>query len=153
MGVCCYSIVLGLPTLCNSLPFHLPPALQVTDLANIDPMYQYSLRWFVDLFMRAIRDSAPSDDLDVRLQSLNQYFTIFLYTNVCRCDARELRVEQCLFLDVVLGLCCLGHVWTVFWHLPWQLVTDVEALQASGLACASLSFQRRLCCVHVQILV
>lgn len=47
-------------------------------------MYQYSLRWFIDLFVRAIRDSAPSDDLDVRLQSLNQYFTFFLYTNVCR---------------------------------------------------------------------
>ena len=58
-------------------------------------MYQYSLRWFIDLFVRAIRDSAPSDDLDVRLQALNQYFTIFLYTNVCRyvcgcgCGVRE----------------------------------------------------------------
>lgn len=29
----------------------------VTDLANIDPMYQYSLRWFVDLFVRAIADT------------------------------------------------------------------------------------------------
>lgn len=62
-----------------------PPPPQVTDLANIDPMYQYSLRWFIDLFVRAIRDSAPSDDLDIRLQALNSHFTLFLYQNVCRC--------------------------------------------------------------------
>jgi hypothetical protein len=38
----------------------------VTDLANIDPMYQYSLRWFIDLFVRAIAESGQSDDLEVR---------------------------------------------------------------------------------------
>ncbi|KXZ48211.1 DHC-9 protein [Gonium pectorale] len=56
----------------------------VTDLANIDPMYQYSLRWFIDLFIRAIADSQRSEDLDDRLQLLNSYFTYFLYQNVCR---------------------------------------------------------------------
>ncbi|GFR45764.1 hypothetical protein Agub_g7181 [Astrephomene gubernaculifera] len=56
----------------------------VTDMANIDPMYQYSLRWFVDLFVRAIADSQRSDDLEDRLQLLNSYFTYFLYQNVCR---------------------------------------------------------------------
>ncbi|KAG2424716.1 hypothetical protein HXX76_014292 [Chlamydomonas incerta] len=56
----------------------------VTDMANIDPMYQYSLRWFVDLFVRAIADSQRSDDLEDRLQLLNSYSTFFLYQNVCR---------------------------------------------------------------------
>lgn len=35
----------------------------ITDLANIDPMYQYSLLFFINLFISAITNSEPSDDL------------------------------------------------------------------------------------------
>ena len=53
-------------------------------LADIDPMYQYSLDWFIDLFIRAIADSEPASDLDQRMDNLNTYFQYFLYRNVCR---------------------------------------------------------------------
>ena len=56
----------------------------VTDMANIDPMYQYSLGWFQGLFVKAIAESQQSDDLDMRLQLLNDFFTFLLYQNVCR---------------------------------------------------------------------
>lgn len=54
------------------------------DLAAIDPMYQYSLSWFVALFYRAIADSEQSDDLDTRMSFLNNFFTYFLFVNVSR---------------------------------------------------------------------
>jgi dynein heavy chain len=47
-------------------------------------MYCFSLRWFNQLFVRAILDSPQSSDVPTRLQLLNDYFTFFLYQNVCR---------------------------------------------------------------------
>ena len=47
-------------------------------------MYQYSLDWFIDLFIRAIADSEPAADLAQRMDNLNAYFQYFLYRNVCR---------------------------------------------------------------------
>jgi len=56
----------------------------IADLANIDPMYQYSLPWYINLFKRAISISEKSDDLPTRLEILNAYFQHMLYVNVCR---------------------------------------------------------------------
>jgi len=56
----------------------------VQDMANIDPMYQYSLQWFCALFVKSIAESTKSDDLQVRLDHLSDHFTFFLYSNVCR---------------------------------------------------------------------
>ncbi|GAB1862505.1 Dynein heavy chain 3, axonemal [Camponotus japonicus] len=56
----------------------------ISELANIDPMYQYSLPWFLHLYVTAIAHSEQSDDLDTRMNSLNSYFTASIYRNVCR---------------------------------------------------------------------
>lgn len=56
----------------------------ITELANIDPMYQYSLGWFLNLFVMTILKAPKSTVLDERLQSLNDFFTRTIYDNVCR---------------------------------------------------------------------
>jgi len=54
----------------------------VAELANIEPMYQYSLDWYINLYFEAIRNSAMGKEK--RCQNIIEKFTIILYENVCR---------------------------------------------------------------------
>ncbi|CAI6353848.1 unnamed protein product [Macrosiphum euphorbiae] len=56
----------------------------ITDLNNIDPMYQYSLSWFINLYYQSIAQSEKSNDINERINILNDYFTYNIYRNVCR---------------------------------------------------------------------
>lgn len=56
----------------------------ISELAGIDPMYQYSLSWFINLFVTTIVKAPKSDDLAERLDNLNIFFTKTIYENVCR---------------------------------------------------------------------
>ena len=56
----------------------------ITDLPNIDPMYQYSLMWFINLYIHSIETANKSIILERRLAFLQETFTYNLYQNVCR---------------------------------------------------------------------
>lgn len=47
-------------------------------------MYQYSLTWFINLYIQSIANSTKSSDLQERIQNLNDHFTLSIYNNVCR---------------------------------------------------------------------
>ena len=56
----------------------------ISDLANVDPMYQYSLGFFIQMFSTAIANSEKSEEIEERLTFLNAEFLISLYRNICR---------------------------------------------------------------------
>ncbi|XP_008570797.1 PREDICTED: dynein heavy chain 1, axonemal [Galeopterus variegatus] len=56
----------------------------VSDLASVDPMYQYSLEWFLNIFHSGIANSERADNLKKRITNINCYLTYSLYSNVCR---------------------------------------------------------------------
>lgn len=56
----------------------------ITELSNIEPMYQYSLAWFLNLFVQSIIKAPKAESLEDRLKHLNTFFTRSIYENVCR---------------------------------------------------------------------
>jgi len=54
------------------------------DLARLDPMYQFSLTYITRLFLQAVRQAAPSDDLDSRVANLMDHATLVVFENVAR---------------------------------------------------------------------
>ncbi len=81
----------------------------VSDLTNIDPMYQYSLEWFTRIFLNSITNAAKAgqfhllanaienvsfssrlfifsyqENLKDRIVNINDHFTFNLFSNVCR---------------------------------------------------------------------
>ncbi|MEW5298366.1 MAG: hypothetical protein WDW36_001498 [Sanguina aurantia] len=56
----------------------------ISDLALVDPMYQVSLAWFSNLFVRGIEEAPRAESVAARGESLATYFTYSLYLNMCR---------------------------------------------------------------------
>ena len=56
----------------------------ITDLAMIDPMYQYSLGYVKKLFNDAIRDTEKWEDIDEHIKLLINFITKTIYNNICR---------------------------------------------------------------------
>ncbi|PCI27619.1 hypothetical protein COB52_04615 [Candidatus Kaiserbacteria bacterium] len=62
----------------------------ISDLANVDPMYQYSLKWFSDLYEKSIErlgkmpDKPTAEEKRNRIGDIIRCFTELLYKNVCR---------------------------------------------------------------------
>ncbi|MEE6497717.1 hypothetical protein FKM82_002819 [Ascaphus truei] len=56
----------------------------ISDLANIEPMYQYSLTWFINLYVQSLANSTKSEDLHARIVNIIGHFTKSIYNNVCR---------------------------------------------------------------------
>lgn len=56
----------------------------VSSLAEIDPMYQFSLRYFSQIFCNVIEEEAPKMGFQDRLKYLHQQSLRAIYANICR---------------------------------------------------------------------
>ncbi|KAL3669840.1 hypothetical protein V7S43_005217 [Phytophthora oleae] len=56
----------------------------IADLADIDPMYQFSLEYFNRLFKMSLNEAPVNQDLSARLESLKHHITLAVYRNICR---------------------------------------------------------------------
>ncbi|KAI9224867.1 dynein heavy chain and region D6 of dynein motor-domain-containing protein [Blastocladiella britannica] len=56
----------------------------LNDLSGVDPMYQFSLESYVELFEKSISKSKKSDDIAQRIEFLNQFHTFSVYKYACR---------------------------------------------------------------------
>ena len=55
----------------------------ISDLSVIDPMYQYSLPWFISLFEASVAGADKDSQVSRRLQAVHGHFTYALYCNIC----------------------------------------------------------------------
>ncbi|PZC72710.1 hypothetical protein B5X24_HaOG210724 [Helicoverpa armigera] len=56
----------------------------LNDLSRIDPMYQFSLDAYIDLFTYSIDRSPKAGELEDRINNLNEFHTYAVYKNTCR---------------------------------------------------------------------
>ncbi|GAB6023461.1 Dynein heavy chain 7, axonemal [Chamberlinius hualienensis] len=56
----------------------------VANLSSVDHMYQFSLPWFINLFLLSIDNTEKLDDLELRLTELKEHFIMSLYETVCQ---------------------------------------------------------------------
>jgi len=56
----------------------------IADLALIDPMYQYSLEYFRNLFKLRLEKTEKADDVKARCEILRADMTTAFYENICR---------------------------------------------------------------------
>eukprot|EP00095_Tigriopus_kingsejongensis_P002576 maker-scaffold274_size229011-snap-gene-1.23 protein:Tk02576 transcript:maker-scaffold274_size229011-snap-gene-1.23-mRNA-1 annotation:"hypothetical protein LOTGIDRAFT_210054" len=73
----------------------------ISELSNIDPMYQFSLPWFISLYHKSIRQCVRREKIEDRIEDLNHHFTAIAYQNI----SRSLFQEHILVFSFIL---CVG---------------------------------------------
>ncbi|KAK3287738.1 hypothetical protein CYMTET_4767 [Cymbomonas tetramitiformis] len=72
----------------------------MTDLGAVDPMYQWSVHWFLQLFTYSMDNANDSGEQEARIEALNAFFSNLLFDSVCR----SLLAKDKLLLAVLIAV-------------------------------------------------
>ncbi|XP_043248669.1 dynein axonemal heavy chain 6 [Colletes gigas] len=89
----------------------------VANLANIDTMYQYSLKYFNQVFNTVIETTEKDEDLGQRLKTLLIEITLAIYTNV----SRGLFEKHKLIFSFMLNIAIDMNAGTIS-HMQWNFM-------------------------------
>ncbi|XP_071446254.1 dynein axonemal heavy chain 6 [Hetaerina americana] len=99
----------------------------VDRLSDIDPMYQYSLKYFNQLFNMVIETSEKSENLEERLRILLEQTTLSVYTNISRglFEKHKLVFSFMLCVDILIdaGLLTVDY-WNFLLRGPMSVNPD-----------------------------
>lgn len=70
-------------------------------MGHIDPMYQFSLDAYIDLFILSIDKSPKSSDLEERIAQLNEYHTYAVY-RYSAITTRYFKQKHCVKFTVLM---------------------------------------------------
>ncbi|KAH0787434.1 dynein heavy chain 2, axonemal [Histomonas meleagridis] len=74
----------------------------LSDLAYIDPMYQFSLDSYITLFSHSLIRAQHSDDINERNENIKSVHTLAVYNNTCRAlfEKHKLLFSFCLAIQI-----------------------------------------------------
>ena len=87
----------------------------ISELANIDPMYQFSLPWFINIYHKSIRECERRGGTSDRITDLNNHFTSVIYEHI----SRSLFQRHKLIFSLIL---CSGRL--IFLRLFMNLIVS-----------------------------
>lgn len=98
----------------------------ITDLPNMDPMYQFSLSWYISLFVYSIENANKSKHIVKRLKFLIDAVTVNLYNNVCRSLFEK---DKTLFAFVLTTKIMISNNQMTISDLHFLLNEDFKAIE------------------------
>ncbi|KAJ3111626.1 Dynein heavy chain 6, axonemal [Phlyctochytrium bullatum] len=107
----------------------------IADLAEIDPMYQFSLNYFKNQFNQCIVDSEKADDLERRIEILCANATFSLFANVSRglFEAHKLIFSFMICVAIMRQAKQIDEVeWNYFLRGSGKMTSDIPPKPAAA---------------------